>query len=93
MHPMPPTGIEMYYAVKKAARAIADAWTRPAFEIHKCDATHLLKLTPLDFVELGYDRSIADRVSYALFHADFEPLGQMMGIRFVSEFGIRRLAV
>lgn len=69
------TGVEMYRALRKAARELSE------FAINRIDALDLQKLEASDLVSLDFDEQIAEEVSAALHRGDLEPLGQIMSLR------------
>lgn len=83
-----PTGTEMYKALETATKGLDPG---AEFHIHPVDVYDLFKLKPSDLIALGYDKSRAEEVSYALFKANCDPLGDSLGIRLVKDQKAPRL--
>ena len=82
------TGTEMYNAVRQATTGRIGM----DFAIHPVDASDLNKLVPADLQTLGYDLSVAENVSEALYKSDYGPLERILSIHFVFDHDAPRLA-
>jgi len=84
------SGLEIYDALKSATTNLAAG---EEFVLNTIDSHDLCKLTSSDLVSRGYDETIAEDVSGALFRHDLEPFGRSIGLALKVSSDAPRLVV